>query len=82
MEGHFWRRALGSAINSKEKGPMEREPSYILRWKEKSAGQEALRGDHSNNKSNNQQVLDSEGFPRWPSGKESTCQCKRCGFNP
>ena len=22
------------------------------------------------------------GFSRWLSGKESTCQCKRCGFNP
>ena len=21
-------------------------------------------------------------FPRWLSGKESTCQCRRCGFNP
>ena len=82
MEGHFWRRSLASAINSKYKGPMEREPSYILRWKEKPTGQEALRGDHSNNKSNNPQVLDSEGFRRWLSGKESACQCKRCGFNP
>ena len=82
MEGHFWRRSLASAVNSKYKGPMEREPSYILRWKEKPTGQEALRGDHSNNKSNNPQVLDSEGFRRWLSGKESACQCKRCGFNP
>ena len=23
-----------------------------------------------------------KGFPRWPRGKESTYQCKRCGFNP
>ena len=22
------------------------------------------------------------GLPRWHRGKESTCQCKRCGFNP
>jgi len=22
------------------------------------------------------------GLPRWPSGKESACQCRRCGFNP
>ena len=22
------------------------------------------------------------GPPRWPSGKESACQCRRCGFNP
>ena len=22
------------------------------------------------------------GLPRWLSGKESTCQCRRCGFNP
>ena len=22
------------------------------------------------------------GFPWWLSGKESTCQCRRCGFNP
>jgi len=21
-------------------------------------------------------------LPRWHSGKESTCQCRRCGFNP
>ena len=21
------------------------------------------------------------GFPRWLSGKESPCQCKRCGFD-
>ena len=21
------------------------------------------------------------GFPRWLSGKESTCQCRRCGFS-
>ena len=24
----------------------------------------------------------SKKFPRWHSGKESTCQCRRCGFNP
>ena len=24
----------------------------------------------------------SKKFPRWCSGKESTCQCRRCGFNP
>ena len=23
-----------------------------------------------------------EGLPRWLSGKETTCQCKRYGFNP
>ena len=23
-----------------------------------------------------------KGLPRWHSGKESTCQCRRCGFNP
>ena len=22
------------------------------------------------------------GLPRWQSGKEATCQCRRCGFNP
>jgi len=22
------------------------------------------------------------GLPRWLSGKESTCQCRRCGFDP
>jgi len=22
------------------------------------------------------------GLPRWPSGKESTCQCRRLGFDP
>ena len=22
------------------------------------------------------------GDPRWRSGKESTCQCRRCGFDP
>ena len=22
------------------------------------------------------------GLPRWLTGKESACQCKRCGFNP
>ena len=22
------------------------------------------------------------GLPRWRSGKESACQCRRCGFNP
>jgi len=22
------------------------------------------------------------GLPRWLSGKESTCQCRRCEFNP
>ena len=22
------------------------------------------------------------GFPRWLSGKESDCKCRRCGFNP
>ena len=22
------------------------------------------------------------GLPRWLSGKESTCQCRKCGFNP
>ena len=22
------------------------------------------------------------GLPRWLSGKESACQCRRCGFNP
>ena len=22
------------------------------------------------------------GLPMWLSGKESTCQCRRCGFNP
>jgi len=24
----------------------------------------------------------SGGLPSWLSGKESTCQCKRCGFYP
>ena len=24
----------------------------------------------------------SFGFPRWVSGKESTCQCRKCGFDP
>ena len=23
-----------------------------------------------------------KGLPKWLSGKESTCQCRRCGFNP
>ena len=30
-------------------------------------------------------VIFAMGFPKWHSGKESTCQCrrhKRCGFNP
>ena len=22
------------------------------------------------------------GLPWWPSGKESACQCRRCGFSP
>ena len=24
----------------------------------------------------------SRGLPRWPSGKEPACQCRRCRFNP
>ena len=27
-------------------------------------------------------LLSSLGLPRWLSGKESACQCRRCGFNP
>ena len=30
-------------------------------------------------------MLLRSGLPKWPSGKESTCQCRRwnrCGFNP
>ena len=82
-ERHFWRRALEPAINSKEKGPKGREPSYVLRWKEKPTRQETLRGDHSNNNKNNtRQVLGREGLPRWLGGKESACRCKRCRFNP
>ena len=26
--------------------------------------------------------LQFQMFSRWLSGKESTCQCRRCGFNP
>ena len=26
--------------------------------------------------------LISQGLPRWLSGKESTCQCRKCGFDP
>ena len=26
--------------------------------------------------------MDYVGIPRWHSGKESTCQCRRHGFNP
>ena len=26
--------------------------------------------------------LEVNGFSRWLSGKESACQCRRCGFNP
>ena len=27
-------------------------------------------------------ILKLYGLPRWLSGKESTCQCRRCRFNP
>ena len=30
----------------------------------------------------NQQPKGQQGIPWWLSGKESTCQCRRCGFNP
>ena len=36
-------------------------------------------------KSKKEEIVDTYGFPRWLSGKESTCQCKRCrryGFDP
>ena len=26
--------------------------------------------------------IDPPGLPRWCSGKESACQCRRCGFSP
>ena len=29
-----------------------------------------------------QDLRGSVGFPRWLSGKESTCQCRRLGFDP
>ena len=32
-------------------------------------------------KDKNSMDLTEAGFPRWFSGKESTCQCKRCRFN-
>ena len=33
----------------------------------------------NNNSKHVQQIL---GLPRWCSGKESTCQCRKCGFDP
>ena len=30
----------------------------------------------------NEKVVSRKGFPGSASGKESTCQCRRCGFSP
>ena len=31
---------------------------------------------------NSSHFVRSQGLPWWLSGEESTCQCRRCGFNP
>ena len=27
-------------------------------------------------------IFSTNGLPRWPTGKKSNCQCKRCRFDP
>ena len=42
----------------------------------------ALQTEESLKKDHVQRCGQCEGLPKWPSGKESVCQCRRCGFDP
>ena len=48
------------------------------RWKHTSV----LDCQGKNERFNYSPIIYFMGLPRWCSGKESTCQCRRCRFNP
>ena len=62
--------------------PCTEEPGGYSPWRRKESDMTELRSLHLTHSKHSVNAVTILGLPRWLSGKESACQCRRLGFNP